>query len=92
MRPSAPMPTTRWEGECVQDLGKVIEGKRVAVLAPPVPHHPVGQHDEVVGLLASVDDDRSQRGYEYVGADQAGCATALLCELFGQHRPRYLAH
>jgi hypothetical protein len=43
--------------EVVQNLDQVVEDERVAVLAPPVPHHPVGQDDEVVGLLASVDDD-----------------------------------
>jgi hypothetical protein len=43
--------------EVVQDLDQVIEHQRVAVPAPPVPHHPVGQDDEVLGLLASVDDD-----------------------------------
>src|SRR5215216_3278946 len=30
---------------------------RVAVPAPPVPHHLVGQDDEVLGLLTPVDDD-----------------------------------
>ena len=43
--------------EVVQDLDQVVEDEPVAVLAPPVPHHLVGQDDEVVGLLASVDDD-----------------------------------
>ena len=43
--------------ELVQDLDQVVEDEPVAVLAPPVPHHPVGQDDEVSGLLASVDDD-----------------------------------
>jgi hypothetical protein len=33
--------------ELVQDLGKVVKDERVAVLAPPVPHHPVGQRNEV---------------------------------------------
>jgi hypothetical protein len=41
----------------VQDLNQVVEQQHVAVLAPPVPHHPAGQDDEVLGLLASVDDD-----------------------------------
>jgi hypothetical protein len=41
----------------VQDLNQVVEDERVAVSAPPVPHHPVGQDDEILGLLASVDDD-----------------------------------
>jgi hypothetical protein len=40
-----------------QDLGKVVEDERMAVPAPPAPHHPVGQDDQVPGLLASVDDD-----------------------------------
>ena len=43
--------------EVVQGLDQVVEDERVAVLAPSVPQHPVGQDDEVVGLLASVDDD-----------------------------------
>jgi hypothetical protein len=30
----------------VQDLGQVGEHQRVAILAPPVPHHPAGQDDE----------------------------------------------
>ena len=33
---------------------------RVAVPAPPVPHHLVGQDDEVLGLLTPVDDDRPE--------------------------------
>src|SRR4029453_14066353 len=36
----------------VQNLNQVVEHQRVAVSAPPVPHHPVGQDDEVLGLLA----------------------------------------
>jgi hypothetical protein len=27
----------------IQDLGKVVEDERVAVVSPPVPHHPVGR-------------------------------------------------
>ena len=40
-----------------EDLGKVVEDERVAVPAPPVPHHPAGQDDQVPGLLASINDD-----------------------------------
>jgi hypothetical protein len=58
------------------------------------PHAAVGADDQVgrefVQDLGKVVE--GERGYEYVGADQAGCATALLSELFSQHRPRYLAH
>ena len=43
--------------ELVQHVGEVVEYQRVTLLAPPVPHHPVGQDDEGPGLLASVDDD-----------------------------------
>jgi hypothetical protein len=50
-------PNDQARGMLVQDLGQVVQDERVAVLAPPVPHHPVGQDDEVLGLLASVDDD-----------------------------------
>jgi hypothetical protein len=46
--------------ELVQDLGKVVGHQGVAVVSPPVPHHPVGQDDQVPGLLASVDDDLSE--------------------------------
>jgi hypothetical protein len=43
----------------IQDLDRVVEHQRVAVSASPVPHHPVGQ-DEVLALLACVDDDLSE--------------------------------
>jgi hypothetical protein len=35
---------------------------------------------------------RTQRGCEYVGANQAAARSLLLSELFSQHRPWYLAH
>jgi hypothetical protein len=41
----------------LQDLNQVVQDEGVAVLAPPVPQHPAGQDDKVVGLLASVNDD-----------------------------------
>jgi hypothetical protein len=44
-------------GELVQDFAEVVEDECVAVLAPPVPHDPVRQDDEVLGLHAPVDDD-----------------------------------
>jgi hypothetical protein len=53
----------------IQDLDRVVEHQRVAVSAPPVPHHPVGQDDEIVGFLACVDDDLP----ELVVVDSAGC-------------------
>jgi hypothetical protein len=43
--------------ELVQDVDQVVQDQPVAVPAPPVPYHPAGQDDEVLGLLASVDDD-----------------------------------
>jgi hypothetical protein len=53
----------------IQDLDRVVEHQRVAVSAPPVPHHPVGQDDEILGLLACVDDDLP----ELVVVDSAVC-------------------
>src|SRR5829696_5954248 len=41
----------------VQDLDQVVEHQRMAIFAPPIPYHPVGQDDEVLGLLAPVDDN-----------------------------------
>ena len=41
----------------VQDLNQVVEHQRVAIFAPLVPYHPVGQDDEVLGLLAPIDDN-----------------------------------
>jgi hypothetical protein len=41
----------------VQDLNQVVEHQRVTVSAPLVPNHPVGEDDEVLGLLAPVDND-----------------------------------
>ena len=38
-------------------VNEVVEHQRVAVPAPPVPHHLVRQDDEVLGLLTPVDDD-----------------------------------
>jgi hypothetical protein len=44
----------------LQDLGEVVQDERVAVPAPPVPQYPVGQDDQVLGLLASVDHDPAE--------------------------------
>jgi hypothetical protein len=55
-RPSAPVPTTRWSGSSSSTSTRSRTNAWPS-LAPPVPHHPVGQDNDIPGLLASVDDD-----------------------------------
>ena len=40
-------PHDQVSGKLVQDLAEVVDHQHVPLLPPPVPHHPVGQDDEV---------------------------------------------
>jgi hypothetical protein len=56
----------------LEDVLEIVEDQRVAVLPPPVPHDPVRQADQVMGLLLSVDHDPP----ELVGVDEGHRATS----------------
>jgi uracil DNA glycosylase len=60
--------------ELSADVFEVIQNEPMSVRAPPIGNDPFGQHDQIAGLLFSVDDESAEavalKSRHYVASSQ----------------------